>query len=124
MKFMNNKNKYPDDIYYYDYVMWIFILEELLIITRKWLPESLINSYSVSAGVFYTMIKRYQGYREGFSYGAITTDFKRFVSTNNFVTKAFEYQVNQLNANTGKLIVILAHSFATIAKLNQLITIN
>lgn len=124
MKFMNNKNKYPDDIYYYDYVMWIFILEELLIITRKWLPESLINSYSVSAGVFYTMIKRYQGYREGFSYETITTDFKRFVSTNNFVTKAFEYQVNQLNANTGKLIVILAHSFATIAKLNQLITIN
>ena len=96
-------------------------MEELLIITRKWLPESLINSYSVSAGVFYTMIKRYQGYREGFSYGAITTDFKRFVSTNNFVTKAL---VNQLNANTGKLIVILAHSFATIAKLNQLITIN
>ena len=101
-------------------------MEELLIFTRKWLPESLINSYSVSAGVFYTMIKRYHKtvYKKGFSYGAITTDFKRFVSSNNFITKAFEYQVNQLNANTGKLIVILAHSFATIAKLNKLITIN
>lgn len=62
-------------------------MEELLILTRKWLPESLINSYSVSAGVFYTMIKRYHkiGYRKGFSYGAITTDYKRFVSTNNIV---------------------------------------
>ena len=57
-----------------------------IIYIGKWLPESLINSYSGSAGVFYTMIKRYHkmGYREGFSYGAIPTDYRRFVFTNNF----------------------------------------
>ena len=141
MKFMNNKNECPDDICNYNDGVRVSYFGgttntisegkcglravENVLYTGKWLPESLINSYSGSAGVFYTMIKRYHkmGYREGFSYGAIPTDYRRFISTNNFVTKAFEYQVNQLYANTGKPVVILAHSFGTIATLNQLVTI-
>ena len=142
MKFFNRKDECPEDVCYYNDAVRVSyyggtsntIKEgkcglravENVLYTGKWLPESLINSYSGSAGVFYSMIKRYHkmGYREGFSYGAIPTDYRRFVSTNKFVTDAFKYQINQLYENTGKPVVILAHSFGTIATLNQLITIN
>ena len=142
MKFFNKKNECPDDVCYYNDAVRVSYFGgttntvsdakcglkavQNVLYTGKWLPEALVNSMSGSAGVFYTMIKRYHkmGYREGFSYGAIPTDYRRFISTNTFVTKAFEYQINQLYENTGKKVVILAHSFGTIATLNQLITIN
>ena len=76
-----------------------------------------------AAKVYYTMIERLRqmGYSEGFSYGAVPSDYRRFLATNKFATKAFKYQVERLYQNTGKPIVIIAHSYGTLLTLNNLI---
>ena len=76
-----------------------------------------------AAKVYYTMIERLRqmGYSEGFSYGAVPSDYRRFLATNNFATNSFKYQVERLYKNTGKPIVIIAHSYGTLLTLNNLI---
>ena len=53
------------------------------------------------------------GYKNGFSLAAIPNDFCRFVSTNEFSTKAFRFNVENLYKITGKKVIIVAHSFGT-----------
>ena len=62
-----------------------------------------------------------RGYSFGFSLGALPNDFRRYLSTNNFATKVFESQINRLYANTGKPVVIVAHSYGTLLTLTNLI---
>ena len=70
-------------------------------------------------GISKALIKR--GYKEGFSFGAIPNDYRRYLATNNFATKAFESQINRLYLNTGKPVVIVAHSYGTLLTLTNLI---
>ena len=61
------------------------------------------------------------GYKEGFSLGSIPYDFRRFIATNEFATKAFRFQIENLYNITGKKVIIVAHSFGTLITLNNLI---
>ena len=70
-------------------------------------------------GIAKSLIKR--GYKEGFSLGAVPNDYRRFLATNNFATQAFEKQINRLYLNTGKPVVIVAHSYGTLLTLTNLI---
>ena len=70
-------------------------------------------------GISKNLISR--GYKEGFSFGAIPNDYRRYLATNNFATKAFESQINRLYSNTGKPVVIVAHSYGTLLALTNLI---
>lgn len=71
--------------------------------------------YSISKN----LIKR--GYKEGFSFGAIPNDYRRYLATNNFATKVFESQINRLYLNTGKPVVVVAHSYGTLLTLTNLL---
>ena len=62
-----------------------------------------------------------RGYSYGFSLGALPNDFRRYLYTNNFATKVFESQINRLYANTGKPVVIVAHSYGTLLTLTNLL---
>ena len=62
------------------------------------------------------------GYNYGFNLGAIPNDFRRFVSTNNFATKVFRYLIESFYENTGKPVIIIAHSFGNLITLNNLIS--
>ena len=76
-----------------------------------------------AAGCYRDMVRalKKRGYREGFSLAGIPNDYRRFLATNNFATKVFERQVNELYSNTGKPVVIVAHSFGTLLTLTNLI---
>ena len=62
-----------------------------------------------------------QGYEEGFSLAAVPNDFRRYLSTNNFAAETFKSQINRLFENTGKPVVIIAHSYGTLLTLTNLI---
>ena len=62
-----------------------------------------------------------RGYKEGFSLAGLPNDYRRYLSTNNFATKVFEKQINDLYSNTGKPVVIVAHSYGTLLTLTNLI---
>lgn len=83
-------------------------------------PESLLNFGSTHS--FLSMHKRYSemGYRAGFSIGAVPFDFRKFVGTNHLFKAIFKSQVDRLYANTGKKVVIVAHSYGALNTLNQL----
>ena len=53
--------------------------------------------------------------------GGIPNDYRRFLATNTFTTKAIRYQIENLYEHTGKKVVIIAHSFGTLTILNNLI---
>ena len=61
------------------------------------------------------------GYNFGFSLGAIPNDFRKFVATNKFATDAFRYLIETFYANTGKKVIIIAHSFGNLITLHNLI---
>ena len=63
----------------------------------------------------------YRGYKEGFSLGALPNDYRRFLATNNFAEKVFKNQINRLYKNTGKPVVIIAHSYGTLLTLTNLL---
>lgn len=65
------------------------------------------------------LIKR--GYKEGFSLGGLPNDYRRYASTNNFATKVFQSQINRLYSNTGKPVVVIAHSYGTLIALTNLL---
>ena len=71
--------------------------------------------YKISQG----LIKR--GYKEGFSLGAIPNDYRRFLATNNFATNVFKNQIERLYKNTGKPVVIIAHSYGALLTLTNLL---
>ena len=62
-----------------------------------------------------------RGYKEGFSLGGLPNDYRRYASTNNFATKVFQSQINRLYSNTGKPVVVIAHSYGTLIALTNLL---
>ena len=46
---------------------------------------------------------------------------RRFIVTNEFETKVFRFQIENLYNITGKKVIIIAHSFGTLNTLNNLI---
>ena len=65
--------------------------------------------------------KAVRGYKEGFSLAALPNDYRRYLATNNFSTKVFRRQIENLYANTGKPVVIVAHSYGTLLTLTNLV---
>ena len=61
------------------------------------------------------------GYNFGFSLGAIPNDFRKFVATNKFATDSFRYLIETFYKNTGKRVIIIAHSFGNLITLHNLI---
>ena len=78
------------------------------------------------AKVFYNMIQKYKkmGYREGFSFSAIPFDYRRFLYNNKFAINAFRYHIDRMYKNTGKKVVIVAHSYGTLLTLSNLVGAN
>ena len=70
-------------------------------------------------GEMITKFKR-MGYREGFSMAGVPQDYRIFAATNKFVENAYKYQIEQLYNNTGKKVVIIAHSFGCLSTLSNL----
>ena len=83
--------------------------------------DNLINIGAAKSfnGISEALLKR--GYQEGFSLAALPNDYRRYIASNNFATKVFENQINRLYANTGKPVVIVAHSYGTLVTLSNLI---
>ena len=76
-----------------------------------------------SADSFNTISKQLinNGYKEGFSFGALPNDYRRYLATNNFATEVFKSQINRLYENTKRPVVIIAHSFGTLLTLTNLL---
>ena len=62
-----------------------------------------------------------KGYNEGFSFAGLPNDYRRYLATNNFGTSVFRSQIERLYANTGKPVVIVAHSYGTLLTLTNLV---
>ena len=75
-----------------------------------------------AARSYHTMINALikRGYQEGFSLGGLPNDYRRFLGTNDFANKVFRAQINRLYENTGKPVVIVAHSYGTLLTLTLL----
>ena len=75
-----------------------------------------------AARSYHTMIKLLlkRGYSEGFSLGGLPNDYRRFLGTNDFANEVFKSQIERLYENTGKPVVIIAHSYGTLLTLTHL----
>ena len=62
-----------------------------------------------------------KGYKEGFSLGGLPNDYRRYLATNNFAINTFKYQINRLYNNTGKPVIIIAHSYGILLTLTNLL---
>ena len=91
--------------------------------TGDLLLDSYLSLVVNVADSFNTISKNlvFQGYKEGFSLGAVPNDFRRYLATNNFASEVFKYQINRLYENTGKPVVIVAHSYGTLLTLTNLL---
>ena len=65
------------------------------------------------------LIKR--GYEEGFSLAGLPNDYRRYLATNNFSNSVFRSQIERLYKNTGKPVVIVAHSYGALLTLSNLV---
>ena len=72
---------------------------------------------------FYSITDRLlkRGYEEGFSIAGLPSDYRRYLGTNNFTKNVFRYQIEKLYNNTGKSVVIIAHSFGSLLTLTNLL---
>ena len=62
-----------------------------------------------------------KGYKPGFSLGAVPNDYRKFLANNIFTANAIRYQIENLYKNTGKSVVIVAHSYGTNTILENLV---
>ena len=71
--------------------------------------DSGLSFFVKVADAFKTLSKKLikNGYKEGFSLGGLPNDYRRYLATNNFATKVFKSQINRLNKNTEKPVVLL-----------------
>ena len=83
----------------------------------------LVNKVVVAAKSYKTLSNKLidRGYKEGFSLAGLPNDYRRFLATNNFATQVFRLQINKLYKNTGKPVVIVAHSYGTLLTLTNLV---
>ena len=142
MQFYNNKNECPNDdngnsICYYSKNIEIGFYGssslsvsnskcglnavQNVVQSNNFIVDSIANT-GVSK-VYYNMIQKYRkmGYREGFSYAGLPFDYRGFLYKNNFAINAFRYQIERLYQNTGKKVIIVAHSYGTLLTLSNLV---
>ena len=82
------------------------------------------NIVNIGAAKSYETISntlKKRGYEEGFSLGGLPNDYRRYLATNNFSKKVFKSQIERLYSNTGKPVIIVAHSFGTLLTLTNLV---
>lgn len=91
--------------------------------TDDLMVDSIVNHFLQISDVYNTIARNLimKGYKEGFSFGAIPNDYRRYISTNNFASNVFRAQINRLYKNTGKPVVIVAHSYGTLLTLTNLL---
>lgn len=96
-------------------------IRNIVSVGSKTIKESWVNSGSARA--FEDMYNRYyeMGYRPGFSIAGLPYDFRRFVATNGLFKNIFKSQIEKLFENTGKPVIIIAHSYGGLNSLNQII---
>ena len=83
--------------------------------------DNIINVGSAKGFEDLTKKLKSRGYAEGFSLAGIPNDYRRFLNTNNFGKKVFRSQIERLYSNTGKPVVIVAHSYGTLLTLTNLV---
>ena len=94
---------------------------ENLIYAGKIFPPVITNK--LTSANFYVMIQNYRnmGYRDGFSAGGISFDYRRYIHSNKFFENSLIYQINRLYKNTGKPVVIISHSLGGLLTLANLL---
>ena len=87
----------------------------------KLFPSAISNKL-ISAN-FYVMIQYYRnmGYRDGFSAGGISFDYRRYIHSNKYFENSLIYQINRLYRNTGKPVIIISHSLGGLLVLANLL---
>ena len=85
--------------------------------------SSILNNKIVAAKSYKTLSGKLTsiGYKEGFSLAGLPNDYRRFLATNKFATQVFRLHINKLYENTGKPVVIVAHSYGTLLTLTNLV---
>ena len=80
-------------------------------------------NYHSPGGVFHKISKSFKniGYNEGFSLGGLPNDYRRYLAKNNFAINVFKNQIERLYKNTGKPVVIIAHSHGNLVTLTNLL---
>ena len=83
---------------------------------------SVISNKLTSAN-FYVMVQYYRnmGYRDGFSAGGISFDYRRYIHSNKYFENSLIYQINRLYRNTGKPVIIISHSLGGLLVLANLL---
>ena len=91
------------------------------VMTKMELVDILVNKEALL--LFKPIIEKLykMGYSTGFSLAGLPNDYRRFVSTNGFSTNVFRYHIENLYKNTGKKVVIVAHSYGTLLVLSNLV---
>ena len=87
------------------------------------LTSEFISNYIGTSKVYGDVIDLFKniGYDYGFSFGGIPNDFRKFVATNTFATNTFRYLIESFYNNTGKRVILIAHSFGNLIALNNLV---
>ena len=85
--------------------------------------DSILSTLAKVAGSFKFISEnlKKKNYKEGFSLAALPNDYRRYLGTNNFATEVFKSQINRLYENTGKPVVVIAHSYGTLLTLTNLL---
>jgi len=92
-----------------------------IIQTGDKLIDSLVNIGAAKSYAEMTKSLIRIGYSEGFSLAGLPNDYRRYLATNNFATQVFKKQIERLYSNTGKPVVVVAHSYGTLLTLTNLL---
>lgn len=78
--------------------------------------EQTVNKFSTVTQGFLKLEKKLtvMGYEPGFSYISLPYDFREAQCNNKHFNKLFEESINQLYANTGRKVIIVAHSYGNL----------
>ncbi len=87
----------------------------------KLFPTAISNK--LTSANFYVMVQYYRnmGYRDGFSAGGISFDYRRYIHSNKYFENSLIYQINRLYRNTGKPVIIISHSLGGLLVLANLL---
>jgi hypothetical protein len=96
---------------------------ENVIQTESKILDKVVNLAIGEAKSFKTLSDKLidRGYKEGFSLSGLPNDYRRFIATNNIANSVFRLQINKLYQNTGKPVVIVAHSYGNLVTLTNLV---
>ena len=105
---------------YQDSQCGVWAIKDVFLSSDNFITRGYLNTSKVYAEIREMLIEN--GYNYGFSLGGIPNDFRRFVATNKFTTNIFRYLVESFYNNTGKQVIIIAHSFGNLIALHNLVS--